>query len=318
MTKTNIVRNVEAILFAGSKRMTAEEIGELLLESNVPAIIKALEQLKVELAEKDTALTLLVDGETWKLSLKDQYLGFTEKLMPTTELSKPVVETLAIIAWKSPIEQSEIVRLRSAAVYDHIAELFKLNLVTKTKKGRTYVLRVTDKFYEYFDMPQANVDEMLCQYVEPTAEEIKEETEFNKGDTFDETNEQHDKRLMEEIKSNTIDPEAIIRADKEFLNDFDGRLKDIESRSMDAGEALQSVDSSLGEDVMNVTGEIPSVDDTELLNNADFSELEKEGPLDDVSEEILESSSDVRDSNNNSEQKKEAGELDDNKKENSD
>jgi segregation and condensation protein B len=289
MVDVQIVRNVEAILFAAAKRMTVEEIVELLPDTSAKDVLKALQALQEDLKKDTTSMCVIVDGETWKLSLKDKYLGFTESLMPTTELSRPVVETLAIIAWKSPVEQSEIVRLRSAAVYDHIAELFKLGLVTKSRKGRTYVLRVTNKFYEYFDMPQVNVDELLGQYEEPSEEELSTDTEFNKGDTFDETNDQRDKRLMEEIKSNTIDPETIIRKDKEFLNDFDARLHDIESRSLDAGQTLQSIDTSLVEDVESVTGiteHATGVDETtEVL---DTEEVVDELPaIEDISEGIL-------------------------------
>jgi hypothetical protein len=59
---------------------------------------------------------------------------------------------LAIIAWKSPVVQSEIVRIRSTKAYDHIEELLTKGFIMREKSGRSYLIKLTPKFFEYFDI----------------------------------------------------------------------------------------------------------------------------------------------------------------------
>lgn len=283
---SQLVRQVEAILFAASKRMSLEELKELIEESKDEDIQKALEELAQQYKSQDTSLTLISDDNSWKISLKDEYLPFAESLMPSTDLPKAVVETLAIIAWKNPIMQSDLVKLRSPVVYEHIAELEKLKLITRSKKGRTYVVKVTDKFYDYFDIPQSKAEEMFGQYEEPKAEDLDEESNvFNKGDSFDESADERDKRLIEEIKQNKIDPTAIIKEDREFLENFDERLKEIESQSNQANETLKEMDA--------VETEIEEGLEKNESDEAIIDELEAE------SEEIREENLDEKKEENN-------------------
>jgi hypothetical protein len=68
---------------------------------------------------------------------------------------------LAVIAWKQPATQSEIVKIRTNKAYEHIAELEKMGYVAKHKHGRTYLIKVTGKFYDYFDLPEGGIKEIF-------------------------------------------------------------------------------------------------------------------------------------------------------------
>lgn len=234
-------KRVEALLFAASKRISVKEIAELLNEKEEVVLI-SLEKVKKEYDERDTSLVVIKDDEFWKITLKDEFLDISEKLMPSTELPNHIIETLAVIAWKTPVLQSDLVKWRSPSVYEHISELEKLKLITKIPKGRSYVLKVTDKFYDYFDIPQQKAQEMFDEYKE-VEEKIQENAkEFNKGDSFDESEDQREKRLIQEIRENKIDPEQIIKEDMEFLNDFDKRLSELESRDVLAEISLANIE----------------------------------------------------------------------------
>jgi DNA-binding MarR family transcriptional regulator len=76
-----------------------------------------------------------------------------QKLLPETELSKTILETLAVIAWKHPVLQADVIKIRTNKAYDHIKELEELGFITKEKKGRSYLLKVSTKFREYFELP---------------------------------------------------------------------------------------------------------------------------------------------------------------------
>ena len=64
-----------------------------------------------------------------------------------------VVKTLTVIALKEPIRQTELKEMRSNA-YEHIQELLEKGLIsrTKDKNGRSYNLKTTPKFAEYFKL----------------------------------------------------------------------------------------------------------------------------------------------------------------------
>ena len=60
------------------------------------------------------------------------------------------METLAVVAWKYPIVQSEIIKLRGSSAYEHMRELVEQGFIAKERSGRTYKVKLTKKFFNYF------------------------------------------------------------------------------------------------------------------------------------------------------------------------
>ena len=79
-------------------------------------------------------------------------MHITTKLLKDTELNKPTQETLALIAYKQPVMQSIIVKMRGNRAYEHIKDLEQLEFIMSEKSGRTRLLKATQKFYDYFDI----------------------------------------------------------------------------------------------------------------------------------------------------------------------
>ncbi len=151
--KFDIKKGVEAILFAAGKAVPKKELVDLLHVRDVRPIKKAVAQLKEDLDSRDSPLMIVEEDDGWKLTLREAFLPLVQNINPHTELSKSILETLAVIAWKQPVLQSDVIKVRTNKAYDHIAELEKLGFVTKERHGRSYALRVTPKFMEYFDLP---------------------------------------------------------------------------------------------------------------------------------------------------------------------
>ena len=142
---------VEAILFTIGKLLTLEEISKLTsIGSN--HVKGLLEGLKKEYMEKDSALEILNENDKWKLAIKKEYLYLTEKLLTDSELDRPTQETLAIVAYKNPVLQAEVIKIRGNKAYDHIKILREQNFITSDKTGRTRLLKLTPKFFDYFDV----------------------------------------------------------------------------------------------------------------------------------------------------------------------
>ena len=62
--------------------------------------------------------------------------------------------TLAVIALKEPIRQTELKDLRGSTAYEHVHELLAKGLISrkKDKNGRSFNLKTTQKFAEYFKL----------------------------------------------------------------------------------------------------------------------------------------------------------------------
>lgn len=148
----DIKNRVEAVLFTTGRFLTLEEISLLTGISQLDLIKEALEKLIQEYNAKETSLEIIKQGMQYKLGLKKDYMHLTTKLLSTTELEKPVQETLALIAYKQPVLQSLIVKMRGNRAYEHITKLKDLDFITSEKFGRTKKLNVTSKFYDYFDI----------------------------------------------------------------------------------------------------------------------------------------------------------------------
>jgi segregation and condensation protein B len=167
---------IEALFFASGRLMELETLLNLTGASNKQVIIKNVEKLKKEYEERNSPLMIVEEKDGWKLTVKEQYLPLVRKIVSETELPKTILESLAIIAWKAPVLQSEIIDIRHNKAYDHIAELEELGFIKKEKKGRSFVLKLAEKFYEYFDVSGAKgIREVFSKVVGETKGQKKVE-----------------------------------------------------------------------------------------------------------------------------------------------
>ena len=173
----NKEKEVEAILFAVGKEITSERIASLcsLEITEVDKIVKSLQE---NYANSDNSLQIVKKENGWKLTVLDDYVPLVSSIVSSTELEKPLMETLAVIAWKYPIVQSEIVKLRNASAYEHMKELVEQGFITKEKFGRTYKVKLTKKFFNYFDLPSEEAKQAFLKEV--PQEVLQEAEEVNK------------------------------------------------------------------------------------------------------------------------------------------
>ena len=142
---------IETVLYITSKAMQLEEISEILREDSVE-VESALLDLIMDYASRDGALEI-DDEDGYIIQVRSEYMDIVEKLVPV-ELKPAILRTLSVIAIKEPIRQTKLIELRGQSAYDHILELIDKGLITrrKDKNGRSYVLKTTPKFAEYFKL----------------------------------------------------------------------------------------------------------------------------------------------------------------------
>ncbi|MFH1591402.1 MAG: SMC-Scp complex subunit ScpB [archaeon] len=142
----------EAVLFSVGKWIELEAISKLVGERDYKILRTALRALQKRYHETESSLGILDDGTKWKLHVRDRYLPLVRKIVADTELSRSVMETLAVIAWKNPVIQSLVIKIRTNKAYDHIKELEELGFISRQKHGRSMMIKLADKFFTYFEV----------------------------------------------------------------------------------------------------------------------------------------------------------------------
>lgn len=140
---------IEAVLFTTAKALKVKEIARIL-ESSFEETEEALLDLIMDYSSREGALEI-DDEEGYILQVKQEYMDIVEKLCPV-ELKPAVLKTLTVIALKEPLRQAYLKELRGSNAYEHVQELVGKGLISrnKDKNGRSFNLKTTPKFAEYF------------------------------------------------------------------------------------------------------------------------------------------------------------------------
>lgn len=143
---------IEAVLFTTAQALSIKEIADILNEEAVDKVEEAMLELIMDYASREGALEI-DDENGYILQVKEEHMDIVEKLCPV-ELKPAVLRTLSVIALKEPIRQSDLKELRGSTAYEHVQELLGKGLISRTrdKNGRSYNLRTTPKFAEYFKL----------------------------------------------------------------------------------------------------------------------------------------------------------------------
>jgi segregation and condensation protein B len=129
---------------------------------------EGLMELMNEYAHRESALEIVETKEGYCLQLKSGFRHLVDTLIPL-DLGVGALRTLAAIALRSPIAQTDLIDLRGSGAYQHVSELVELGFVRKKRQsdGRSFWLQVTDKFHQHFeidDLPK------LTQKVAPSSD----------------------------------------------------------------------------------------------------------------------------------------------------
>ena len=177
-------KKVEAVLFTVGKTITSERISSLC-SLEIKEVDKIVTKLQEDYAQRDHSLQIMEKDDGWKLTVKDEFVPLVSSIVTSTELEAPLMQTLAVIAWKYPVVQSEVIKLRHASAYEHMKLLTEQGFITKEKFGRTYKVKLTKKFFEYFDLPskeakQAFLDQVPKEVLQEAEEVHKEADEVER------------------------------------------------------------------------------------------------------------------------------------------
>jgi segregation and condensation protein B len=151
------MKKLEAIFFVSGRFLNMQELVSLT-DLNPIILHELIEKLQEKYDNQDSAIEILEKNGMWKMDVRPQYYNIINKIAGgKSEFSKAEQETLGIIAFKQPIKQSVIIKIRGNKAYDHIKKFLDLGLLKKKKIGHTYELSLSDDFYDYFTFQGENL-----------------------------------------------------------------------------------------------------------------------------------------------------------------
>jgi segregation and condensation protein B len=150
--KLTLTAQIEAILYLKGQPTSLREIAEYA-QCSLDQAQEALIELMADYGHRNSALEVVETPTGYSLQLRAICQGLLENLVPS-ELSTATLRTLAAIALKNPLLQSELINLRGSGAYQHVHDLVELGFIRKRRQeeGRSYWLEVTDKFHQYFEI----------------------------------------------------------------------------------------------------------------------------------------------------------------------
>lgn len=155
--RLRLTTTIEAILYLKAQPLSLAAIAEYAGCDRASAEA-ALIELMEDYAHRPSALEVVETETGYSLQLREAFQDLIQILIPV-ELGIGALRTLAVIALKGPIAQTDLVTLRGSGVYQQVQELVERGFVRKQRQtsGRSYSLQVTNQFYQYFQVEQLPV-----------------------------------------------------------------------------------------------------------------------------------------------------------------
>ncbi|PZV26529.1 MAG: SMC-Scp complex subunit ScpB [Snowella sp.] len=153
-----LATKIEAILYLKGQPLSLAELAEST-KCDRTEVEEALIELMDDYAHRDSALEIAENPTGYSLQLRATFQELIQDFIPA-ELGTGSLRTLAAIALKSPILQTDLINLRGSSAYQQVQELVELGFVRKRRQtdGRSSWLEITDKFHQYFEIDKLSLN----------------------------------------------------------------------------------------------------------------------------------------------------------------
>ena len=193
MDNDKIKNIIEALLISAEEALTIEQIQQVL-ESVTPAIIKEqIDRLKKDYLDTNRSFKINEIAGGYQIATREEFAPYLRKLYNVKHverLSRPSLETLAIIAYKQPVTRLDIESIRGVNVDGVLRSLSEKNLIKikgrKEVVGRPYIYGTSRLFLEYFGLNSLE-DLPDIEKFKQTADEIFKRREDNFKEKEDES-----------------------------------------------------------------------------------------------------------------------------------
>jgi len=152
------MKKIEAALFISGRWLSVQDL--IMLTDINPILIKQMIEKLIEKYSSESSIEIIKKSDMWKMDVKAEYSGMVNKLATgSSEFTRAEQETLAIVAYKQPVKQSVIIKIRGNKSYEHIKKFRDLGLIKAKRLGHTLELNLSEEFYEYFHVSKQKKQE---------------------------------------------------------------------------------------------------------------------------------------------------------------
>jgi segregation and condensation protein B len=155
----NPIDVVEALLFASDAPLEAERIREVLDLENAAAARDLVGQLVARYEAEARGLAIMEVGGGWRMVTRPELAPWLVRLARArtrVRLSRPALETLAIVAYKQPVSRPEIDAVRGVNSEATLEGLLERRLIRiggrKEAPGRPFMYETTREFLVAFGL----------------------------------------------------------------------------------------------------------------------------------------------------------------------
>lgn len=185
MAEDNLKSAIEALLFSSEKPLSVDQLRAALDGLDTGQVRCAIERLSAEFVAANRGLRIIEIAGGFQMITAPDYAAFLKKLHKERrpeKLSKPALETLAIIAYKQPVTKFEIASLRNVNIDGVMKSLLDKDIIRiagrKNAPGRPFVFSTTKKFLEHFGLKSLDELPKMSDFTKlPLGEATHEESE---------------------------------------------------------------------------------------------------------------------------------------------
>ncbi len=145
-----VQRVIQAALFMSPNLLSIGQLMELLGETDYSKVKSMALDAMDAFNESNHGIEIYQDLDRFGMRVRTEFNAHVKALGSAPLFNEGVMKTLALVAFKQPIYQSTVIEYRNNAAYEHIHTLLENGFLSREAKGRTYVLKTTQKFYDYF------------------------------------------------------------------------------------------------------------------------------------------------------------------------
>lgn len=169
---------IEALLFISGSPLSADRLTGVFEEATKEQIEAQLAALRDEYAARGAGVMLAEVAGGWQLATCAEQSAWVRKFRSvkvSTRLSRPALETLAIIAYKQPVTRTEIEAIRGVNIGGIVRNLMERRLVKivgkKDVPGKPMMYGTTTDFLQYFGLKDLSSLPTLKEFQELEAGE---------------------------------------------------------------------------------------------------------------------------------------------------
>jgi len=188
---------VEAALFLSPQPLTRHKLARIIGGASLAYVELLLGQTEDEFRGDTHGIELHIEDGKSIFQVKRAYIDKVAHLAPHQDISRPVLRSLAMIAYNHPLTQSDLVKARGNKAYKHVQELLERGLIRAEEQGRTLLLHVTDEFLRYFGL--SSVEEFRF-HMGDIPEEKEKAQEIEQGEPPQQEDENREEGDSQEVE----------------------------------------------------------------------------------------------------------------------